>query len=61
MHRLWIKAAIASSILVGSAAVAQNYVCVVDQLPMMFTGATRFEFGVMLREYRCARGHKVWG
>jgi hypothetical protein len=34
--------------------------CPIDGNTMMWTGKTRFEYGKMLKEYRCPAGHVSW-
>lgn len=58
--KLWMKAAIVGSVVISSAAFAQNYLCVVDDTPMMWTGRTQADSGKLLKEYRCLRGHTTW-
>lgn len=55
-----IKAGIVSSILIGTAAWAFAS-CPIDGSSMYFTGNTQVVDGVLLKEYRCPRGHISWG
>jgi uncharacterized ferredoxin-like protein len=54
------KLVAAAGIFLSSAAfTARN--CPIDNLTMYFTGNTQITSGVLLKEYRCARGHTAWG
>ncbi len=49
------------ALLAGALLLFGFYSCPIDNLTMNWTGRTRFESGVMLKEYRCVRGHIAWG
>lgn len=58
--RALIRAAIVGSVVIGSAAFAQGYVCAIDNLPMYRTAYTQVVDGIMLQRWDCPKGHSTW-
>lgn len=56
-----IRASTAAALtLVAGACLAFGLNCSIDNTSLTFTGKTKSEFGKLLKEYRCVRGHTYW-